>query len=366
MVKKIVCFFALMSSVFWLGLFCGRDHYCAITYVNNHGRLGDHVLLYMRTRMLSLRYKIPFFYEPFKYSDLFAFSKFSKTLSANDKEKFTKTIMLSDEEELKTNLKACHEPTLFVCKFTTTIEVSPEYFFQENGLRNILRKELKLARIVNCPVFPDDRILVAVHVRKGVGHDPALISKQYFENSNAFVEYVFSEPSGIHNIPPMMPPPQECFFTEKKYSDQRWPTKFPPEQFYVDQIKKLSELLGDPPLYMYVFTDDPAANSLVARLEKSVSKPNILFGVREGNHGSDTDILEDLHVMMCCDCLIRGSSGFARIAHIVGNHRLVFALAGIRWVTSDVLLADKVNIFIGSSKKNAVKEKIFQRLANFL
>ena len=159
--------------------------------------------------------------------------------------------------------------------------------------------------------LPENIITVAVHVRKGGGFDAPLLSKQ----KSPF------------------------------YADQRWPTKFPPDQYYIDQIKQLSEMLGDPPLYVHIFTDHQKPTEIVERYRKAVSKPNITYHCREEGNRHDRNILEDLFAMAKFDCLIRGSSHFSLSAQLIGNHMIVIHPKKAKW-EGNKLIIEEVNTII--------------------
>ena len=69
----------------------------------------------------------------------------------------------------------------------------------------------------------------------------------------------------------------DAFAYDTQFEIKNQGLRFPPEQFYIDQICNLSRLLRDIPLYIFVFTDDLDPEALTDRLKHGCNKKNILF-----------------------------------------------------------------------------------------
>lgn len=130
---------------------------------------------------------------------------------------------------------------------------------------------------------PSDKISVAVHVRKGGTYESWGLS--------------FKQGSHLHKIP----------FNE----------------FYSDQIKSVSALLGNRPLYVFIFTDDENPEALLETIKKSVNVPSIVYDCRRENNHHNTNVLEDFFSMMHFDVLIRPDSNYSILAEKLGEHSLV-------------------------------------------
>ncbi|MFA5306186.1 MAG: hypothetical protein WC365_01935 [Candidatus Babeliales bacterium] len=241
------------------------EYFHAITYKPCGTRLGDRVYLYSLTKWLSYKYKIPFLFIPFEYSNFFDLTNRQKILNADLSRCFKCTIGIKSEKELSSHLKQQKQPTLFEVDFFSSICLPAElkelskitkyevginwiYFFKflypEYGEE--LKKDLKVLSDFPSLAFPSGFITVAVHVRKGGGFDAPQTYVQYLDEYHG--KYV------------------DTNITKKGHRGN--PIKFPPEQYYVDQIVKLSTMLNDAPLFVYVFTDDKRPDLVVERLKK--------------------------------------------------------------------------------------------------
>jgi phospholipid N-methyltransferase len=157
--------------------------------------------------------------------------------------------------------------------------------------------------------LPKDIITVAVHVRKGSAND-RVRSVQYNDEWDEILKKRRKMDSAIVG----------------NETDLFFPLKLPPEQFYVDQIIKLSELMDNALLYVYVFTDARDPQQVLEHLQKHIQRPNVmLFLTRTTSYNqyNANDLIDDIHIMASCDCLIRPDSGFSVIAQLIGNHRVV-------------------------------------------
>lgn len=173
--------------------------------------------------------------------------------------------------------------------------------------------------------LPKDRPTVAVHIRKGGGFDHPVLSQQYETDT-----------PNIH--------------AKGTFSDKNAPFKFPPEQYYADQIMLLHKLLDEQSIYVYVFTDDKDPKKIVHRLEKKINHPNITFDYRKEGNSHNANVIEDICAMSQFDYLIRSGSHFPWIAQMIGNHKAIVYPKTMRWkgqflqVTSvDIVFPDKVN-----------------------
>ncbi len=247
-------------------------------------------------------------------------SKEEQEYSKEVAKQFEKVISVSSEQDI---LKYKKDNVLFESKgvffrikkypkFKQTIEymLQDQYFVTE--LRNMLEPVVPLPQIT----LPPDKLTVAVHIRKGGGFDRPLNSTQYYHSN---------------------------IVGNKFYADRRWPSKFPPEQYYVDQIKKVSDLFGDAPLFVYIFTDDRNPSILVNRMQKAVNKNNITFSCRNRGNVHNAHVVEDFYNMSRFDCLIRSGSHFGLAAQLLGNHKVIIYPKHWKW-EGRKLIIDEVSI----------------------
>ncbi len=148
--------------------------------------------------------------------------------------------------------------------------------------------------------LPKGRIHVALHVRKGGGVGHPLFSERSTE-------------------------------IRQTYADKIWPIKFPPDEYYIEQIKRMSDLLDNKPMHVQIFTDDPNPRRLITKYSKAANKSNITFGAREVGNTIKTNILEDLFTMTTFDYFIRGGSNFAQIIHLLGKFKICIYPRSAAW-----------------------------------
>jgi hypothetical protein len=180
-----------------------------------------------------------------------------------------------------------------------------------------LRKMVQPAVEIQEVSCPKDKITVAVHVRKGGGYDRPL-----------FTEKVQTDPWLIPTT---------------NYHDVIFPKRFPPDQFYIDQIKTISKMFQNKPLYVHIFTDSKTPGEIVQKYKKEVGLSNITFACRETENFYDKNVLEDLLSMAKFDCLIRPESYFSRMAEKIGAHKVVIYPKSFVWKNRDLTI-DKVQI----------------------
>jgi hypothetical protein len=321
-------------------MFCTPHH--AITYKLNGGRFGDNIVSYSKAKWLSYKYKIPLSFVPFCYSEHLAMSKLEKHIGKN----FFKKINISNESELVSYLGKIKEDTLFVVAWKTQISKENIYLstIRDQKFGAEIKKMLHPLFVEQKIKLPKNMVSVAVHVRKGGGFrwEKQLHSDQYFDTTKLLVRYRILEVK--KRLEYIEEGPKHKIDVLREL-DMIFPTKAPPEQYYVDQIKKLREILGNVPMYIYVFTDDQKPVELVKRFEKCLNAPNIVFETRTTKNSHNINVIEDFYAMSQFDCLIGSSSHFSWAAQLLGNHKIVIKPNHTRWITSKRLLIDMVNIF---------------------
>jgi hypothetical protein len=343
----------------------------AITNDTHFMRLGDQLIGYGKAKWLSEKYKIPFYLSKFEYSDQLALSKFEKKVSQKIK---WKKVTIRDEDKLISYLKNAKpnekQPTLFLIGIVTRISKSTNFMdelyltaCQNEPFQEKLKKAFQPLVPVERINLPNDMITVAVHVRKGSGGEALPGAEQYFDDRGLSVDYDIIDPKNINTCSKLTNVPLNSiiFFKNKKTDgiDKIHPNKFPPEQYYVNQLKKLSELLHDAPLFAYIFTDDPMPQELIQRFEKAVNKKNIVFATREKENNYVEHIFDDICMMAQFDCLIRAFSGFSFLSQFLGTHKIIFAPWHSTWITEKRFYIDKVNIFINIPDADYPYKEIF-------
>lgn len=235
---KTCTFYKMLFLVFLPIFLISSGQTKVVTNEPHPGRFGDNLLGYCKAKWFSLYYNIRLLYRPFRYSDRLQLSRYEKKLTKETEKGLKYVLALGKRSDFLQNNR---NSSLYVVSLATDLggdpantynfikqyEFRPDVAYVQAVEDCKYKQELKkmLIPTTSLPNLnkPKGMITVAVHVRKGGGFDPPLSSIQVF----------------------------------RRYADKVWPLRFPPEQFYIDQIIRLSTLLNDKPLFVYIFTDDP-------------------------------------------------------------------------------------------------------------
>lgn len=327
-------------------------HQCVITS-KDQSRLGDQILSYATAKWLSYKYAIPFIATKFNGSESFVIDRVDRCLDDETQKSFKQIIEVTTEDELIAHLRSAQVSTLLIVSYSTGLHYPVElvanfqwpdmytnmYFYSSRHpqFRDELKKGLVLKNQPKAIKFPEDRISVAVHVRKGSGGDTEQTSVQYADEWAEIIAKKIKKPYLI------------------KGTDMYFPLKLPPEQFYVDQIIRLSQFLNNQPLFVYIFTDDKNPQQIVGRFKQRIKLPNIEFACEQTDaaerHAERMSIIDDIYNMARCDCLIKPSSGLSLISQFIGDHKVVIypqnsTIMGDSSLNQVIIRVDNVSIII--------------------
>ena len=322
--KKIKTFFFVVLLLF-ISVSHGVPSYHAITFKPEEGKysLGHNVCAYSIAKLLSFKYDVPFFAVPFEHSDMFSIQAYENYLDDACKKKYACTVEVTTEDQLLKTLRKNSIPTLFVVNSTTGIHYKSRLsscFYCPKIYENIylysklfkhfgstLKKALTIKNQVTFLTIPENQITVAIHVKRGFSN--VLTSVQYKDEWDQLVADKIAKQRFLKGI------------------DYYSPLKFPPEQFYVDQLMKLSSLLNHAPLFVCVFTDGQSPKDIVDDLRKRVNLLNVTFSCGQKDvkdrHLDSSLIFEDLYNISRFDCLIKPESAFPLVAQLMGNHKII-------------------------------------------
>ncbi|WP_068469253.1 hypothetical protein [Candidatus Protochlamydia phocaeensis] len=264
-----------------------------VSYLFSGGRFGDCLITYLHAKWLSYKYHLPLAYVPFEYSDQLLISdiekeydltKFTACHAHGDEAAFTQLSEQSQEE--RERRKELHSIYYFP---ESPSERGPFYRgayvaidWKDLNFKAQIREIIKPKQDLNLIVPPKDRVSVAIHWRAGSGPDNA---------------------------------------TSQNY----YPCKLPPEDYYIAQAIRVCQTYADQPLYFHLFTDarNPKAlqEKVLRKIREAGFKQDIIFG---DDHPNRTNpVLEDFFSMSNFDCLIRSESHYSIAAQLIGNHKLV-------------------------------------------
>ncbi len=289
----------------------------AITYTVPHGRLGDRLLVYAGAKYLSLKYNVPLLFKPFASSDLFALSVQERQFHESDEAYYTNKVELTG---LTKPVTTTRPQTLFV--LTGARPSACARIRDDSAMLAEIRKMFAPTFAVTSPMtLPDNCVSVAVHIRRGSGPD-----------------HHTSAPTEISNASN----PNDALHEALA---KRYPLKFPPEQYYADQLNFLMTLLGQRNVYICVFTDDKNPAAVVEKLKKLVTGSNISWNYDPANTQDQKAVATSLFAMTTFDCFVRGQSHLAVVADLLGNHSLVISPTKYTWQGNKLTVTESRAVF---------------------
>lgn len=271
-----------------------------VTYTLSKGRLGDNLIALFHAKWVSYTHNIPLLYMPFQYSNLLKLHEYEIPLQIVPHGYFCKNITLHTFDS-----NTALEPyTLYTIPYFPESTIEQELYrwhpnaqtfhidWDDPGFKQELRKIIAPRYPLQLLPLPPNKLSLAVHVRK---------------TSNGFDGQLSFD----------LPEEQRS----ARYVDNVFPSKFLPNEFYIKQIQRLSALLGHPPIYVFIFTDDANPSAIVDIFKKEVDLDNLEFDCRSNNNHF-TNVLEDLFSMVQFDFLIRSDSNFPIVASKIGDYKI--------------------------------------------
>jgi len=303
-----------MKLKFFIGMSCFvfiHSNPSAVTYSFNTGRFGDRLMSYVHAKWISYKYDFQLLYKPFMFSDQLVLSERERVFKQRYVKFFKHVVPVSKGERIAFDKKN----SLYVIPFFSeylkykkgqygghlvTVNWKDECFI------GILRDCIRPKRHLQVITAPKDCIRVAIHVRTGGGFDK-----------------MAGEGERLGRV---------------RYSDVCLPLNHPRDEFYIKQIKKVSELFSDKPIYLYIFTDDLDPKRILSKYKKLVDKPNITFNCRKKGNRPNRNVLEDFFSMQQFDCIIRPNSNFSVIASKMGYNWLTIFPVDYKWDENKLIM----------------------------
>lgn len=314
MIKIILTFFFLCFSV--PNSLLGKKQLPprAVTYRLSGGRMGDNLMAYMHAKWVSHHCDLPLIYFRFPFSDQFVFDDVEIKASFLGDLDYAFRVLKPGENLVKmvrqTDLP---KKVLFIIPYfpESPSEISaslssqqPFPYFRTNWEDPIFRKKLKELiapkKAIKSFPLPKDKITVAVHIRRGgsFGSDTDSIKTQY-------------------------------------------PLKFPSDEFFLEQLRRLYELLERQSLYVYLFTDDENPAIIKAKYQEHLLDLDMEIHCREKGNRWNTNVLEDFFALTQFDCAIHGESNFAICAGILADYKVeIFPQSCV--LVNDTVKIDKI------------------------
>jgi len=282
----------------------------AITWKANGGRFGDNLVSYSKAKWMSRMFDIPLLYLPFPYADELMLHENEQIYTLERHEQFAATVQLLKGPPYALSK---NNNTLYICRWKTGVVVDwYDQSFLEEMKKNIApRYELEKIAI------PDNCISIAAHVRNG-----------------------------------------GTFAADTLQEKERCPLRFLPEEFFIDQIQRLSEMFPEENLYVHIFTDHPQPAKLAKKFNKALNNPRITFGCRIEGNDHKSNVLEDFFSMMDFDCLIRPGSHYSRFVQRLGNNKVVIFPQSCKEIAPGKRVIDTIKIKTRANNNEKWKTKL--------
>jgi hypothetical protein len=315
-----LCFLSILF--FTCATCCAKS---AVTYTFSGGRLGDNLVAVSHALALAVKYDLDFVYKPFEYSkdlmiDQLAALKYSEKLAKT----YKKIIQIKGINTLNIDRDANY---LYVVPYFP--EIKQEYSNKKNSFAKTyfevdwndrdfyqaLVALIKPKKSFAQPTIPENVISVALHVRRGgnfIGDPPLKSDPTYLNKPNKF----------------------RCF------ADVAEPLKFPPDTFYIEQLRTAAQLAGQKPLYVHIFTDDPNPQRLAYLYKSALQEYIITFDFRETGNRHDVNVLEDFFAMTHFDIIIRPNSNFSLMAFKLKNSGMEIAPSKATWQNGSLTITE--------------------------
>jgi hypothetical protein len=293
----------------------------AITYNFSGGRFGDNLIAYFHAKWLAKEYRLPFLYRSFPYSDLLQLSERDEPLESPIKFKHVISITKKEHVNSVPPSSLIAVPYFPECEYERKM---PQHagilYFPVDWNDPEFHREVVECLTPKTPVetisLPKDRISIAVHVRRG----------------GTFESYAESAPGS--------------------------PLKFPPDSFYISEIKRIAEIFSDKSLYVYIFTDDQYPEQIVTTYSKALNNPNIKFGWDRNEDSLDETqkMFRDFYSITKFDCLIHPMSNFTIIAALLGDYILKITPTDYHFDNGNIVV-DQVEIHFKDAASKKCSEK---------
>lgn len=272
----------------------------AITFKLNKGRLGDNILNFCKHQWVAYKNNLTLLVPDFQFKESLPLAKLRTSIKNINPTYFKNTIYIKSDMQINKNISQC----LYIGNFYLHINGVNDPFQWTNLIFKLSIEDPTFGNLLKKMLTPDctytlpykEITSVALHIRKGGGFDRPLASAQY---------------KGSKNL---------ISYNRKLSADQIHPLKFPPEQYYIEQLKMLQRHLNKK-LYVYIFTDDKHPEEIAARIKKHFQNTDIIFDYRTSENSHDQNILLDVFMMSQFDYLIRSGSHFPWVSQIIGNHK---------------------------------------------
>lgn len=248
-------------------------------------RLGDQLLTYLSAKWLARVQGLPFLRTPFPFADAFALHSMDPEVGKLYQFKVYKRINASTKNLFEA------PSTLWMFPFFPYSQQEGKVFparsellrveWEDPEFKKFIQACLKPLTPIKTIVPPEDRLSVALHVRRGGA------------------------------------------FKADKNQDKGLPLKFAADAFMIRALKNLISLYPKTPLYIYLFTDDLSPEKIIEKYSRALSATDIQWDYGQNRSLTDDErVLSDFLSFQHFDCLIRPCSHFSIIGGKLGRYEL--------------------------------------------
>lgn len=263
-----------------------------VTYEIKGQHFGKNILSYMHAKWLAYINKVPLLFKPFPHSNHLILYTHEKKL--NESLEWNEIIDVANENDvvyMDTNKNLYVVPFFSECDKGQEAPLSP-YFavdWEDKEFMKDIREMVSPTSGFSPLKLPKGRITVAVHVRKGLPSE----SQEEIEAN---------------------------------------PLKYPPDQFYINQIRRLYNTFKGHPMYVFIFTDHKNPAKIAKTFQEVLKNPNITFDWRKNSQNHKMNAVDDFFNMIKFKCLVRPESNFSIAAELIGNFSIIIKPTHSRYV----------------------------------
>lgn len=322
------------------------------------GQLGDQILEYCLTKWVSVKYNIPFFYRAYEWM---------KFLILHQEEMIYEQIT----QEQKIKIKTVVEFNESILAKNDTFYFLKPYSYDTSWKKYDKTIQRSIINIHNIPISKKSESLERVDLLK-IDCDQSVVLDNRKYN---YLYYAIREDIVFLNklkklITPRVPLNLVALPKGKitiaihireggKYEKDnlRFPNEIslrvPSHMYYIEQLIRISAILSDQPLFVYIFTNHENPRILIEKFKKYIKNSNITFACRA--QSSSENVLDDLFSMIKFDCLIRPNSAFSKVAQLLGDYKIIiYPMHGV-WKNRSLII-DQIGVIIKNNKN--IGEKI--------